>query len=447
MSKQRDILPEVVEYVSKANPGCGIILHGSVQHGYERSDSDVDLFAVINEGDHTWFDLDVQVGGVHVQVCYWPVVPLRKALEKEPYAFYSFAYGELLYDPAGVAKRYQHKARDYFSKYPDLIEVWKSQLEDVRKMRMSGRYENGHFRPGPDADPNHMWWDDFAEHLRQVVGSNRPSVEQIGGGAAEPPLLTSTFSNAQLNETLQLFLRIAKEILGGRLVSVILQGSVVFDDLAPGYGDLDFLAVVDGDLSEEVTSDLIAARRPLRTGRHGTLAQMLEGAFLPRKMLDPAVKGSALWWGTSGERVWKENRLGWMVLHVIRERGRVVWGEDVRLEIPAASRPDIIEELKEFPATARQHARGDNVHQVDWLLTSARLLLWLREGRLSSKSEAADWGYHNAHGRWRELLPRAKELRMNASAARAAEVKRWLAALSGPIQEAAGEVAGELSAC
>jgi hypothetical protein len=41
-----------------------------------------------------------------------------------------------------------------------------------------------------------------------------------------------------------------EQILENRLVSVILYGSILFDDLAPGYGDLDFLAVLKGNLTE-----------------------------------------------------------------------------------------------------------------------------------------------------------------------------------------------------
>ena len=52
---------------------------------------------------------------------------------------------------------------------------------------------------------------------------------------------------AELDRTLATFLGMLEDFFGDRLVSVVLYGSVVFDDLAPGYGDLDFLAVVDDD--------------------------------------------------------------------------------------------------------------------------------------------------------------------------------------------------------
>ena len=259
-------------------------------------------------------------------------------------------------------------------------------------------------------------------------------------------LLAHKFPHPQLNLTLELFLRIIKDFFREQLVSVILHGSIAFNDLAPGYGDLDFLAVVDDNLSDEICQQLVELRKPLRSGDYGILSKMLEGAFLPRRMLNPANTGKAFWWGTSGERPWESNQSGWFVLHVIRERGIVIWGEDIRHEIPIASHENLMKEVWMACKSIKQHAQGGNLHSVDWLLTTSRLLLWLKEGRLNSKSEAADWGFTHANGSWRELLPQAKQIRLNPSIADSAEVKRWLDALTGPIREACEEVECELVA-
>lgn len=250
-----------------------------------------------------------------------------------------------------------------------------------------------------------------------------------------------------LDRTLALFLKTVRGFLGERLVSVLLYGSVVYGDLAPGYGDLDFAAVVDGDLTEQACQRLVELRKPLRDGTHGILASMLEGAFLPRAMLDPSRPGKALWWGTSGERMWHRNELGWLALHAIREAGTVLWGDDVRHEIPVASRDALLDEVRVACQTMRQHGRGGSLHSIDWLLTAARLLFWLREGRLSSKSEAAEWGSLHAEGEWRKLLPRASHIRRDPASASSASARAWLDALNGPIQEARAELERALAQC
>jgi len=259
-------------------------------------------------------------------------------------------------------------------------------------------------------------------------------------------LLAHRFPDPQMNLTLELFLRMISDLLGHKLVSVVLHGSIAFDDLAPGYGDLDFLVVVDDDIPAAVCQQLIELRGPLRCGDYGIRAEMLEGAFLPRQMLNPANSGRAFWWGTSGERPWESNQLGWFVLRVIRRRGIVIWGEDVRHHIPAASHEDLINEARRACESIREHAQGGALHSVDWLLTLSRLLLWLREGRLSSKSEAADWGYLHARGSWRELLPRAKQIRLSPALADSPALGEWLDTLARPIMGACEELKRELVA-
>ncbi len=256
--------------------------------------------------------------------------------------------------------------------------------------------------------------------------------------------MRNSFDNIEVALILQKFVGILSSFFEKRLVSVVLYGSIVFDDLAPGYGDLDFLAVVEEDLSEAEQRGLVELRNRLRRENPGVLAQMVEGAFLPRRMLDPAQEGNGFWWGTSGDRPWEMNRLGWLVLHVIKERGKIIYGEDIRSDIPAAPREGMVKEVREFTENVRKRPLKFDLHAVDPLLTAARLLLWLKEGRLSSKTEAADWGYISLRGEWRKHLPKARDLRLNPKAADQPEYTQWLTTLAEPIFEACEEVETEL---
>jgi len=250
-----------------------------------------------------------------------------------------------------------------------------------------------------------------------------------------------------LDSTMALLKSELDVVFGKRLVSIILYGSAVFDDLAPGYGDLDFLAVIAGDLSSDDCHSLVDIRKNLRARSRGILAHMLEGAFLPRPMLDPAVQGGAFWWGTTGERPWNANQLGALALHVIRERGRVVYGADARVDIAPQGDAALMADVLGFCESARLHGEAGRLHSIDWLLTSARLLLWLKERRLSSKSEAADWALEHARGAWRMELPKAKHLRLNPSCCDEPDWRKWLISLAPSIQEAREEVENQLQAC
>jgi len=253
-------------------------------------------------------------------------------------------------------------------------------------------------------------------------------------------LLSWHFDDPGVNLVLELFLRIIRDELGESLVSVMLYGSILYGDLAPGYGDLDFLAVVDGDLDESQCGRLIRLRAPLRSGYCGVHCQMLEGAFLPVSMLDPTRTGSAVWWGTSGERLWERNELGHFVLHTVREHGLVIWGEDVRPRIPEVRRIDILNDLLSICRNIREHLKPTSLQYLDFLFTPARELLWLNEGELSSKCEAADWGYTNAKGEWRRHLPQAKLLRQHPLMANCRDVQEWIKGLGPAMHEAYDEL-------
>jgi predicted nucleotidyltransferase len=252
-------------------------------------------------------------------------------------------------------------------------------------------------------------------------------------------------TNLQLAQTLDSFVTTIGGYLGRRLVSIVLYGSVVFNDLAPGYGDLDFLVVIDGDLSLADCQRFGESRKPFKERYYGLLPSMMEGAFLPRKMLNPLQAGRAYWWGTRGERIWESNQLGWLTLKMIRECGSVVWGMDIRQEIPQATHEQICRQIDETCQSMEAYGKGGTLHSVDWLLTAARGLLLLREGRFASKTEAAAWACERAEGEWRQWLPRANQLRKNPALADSAEMKQWLAELSIPIAGACAELKQELA--
>ncbi|MGE5653155.1 MAG: aminoglycoside adenylyltransferase domain-containing protein [Bacillota bacterium] len=253
-------------------------------------------------------------------------------------------------------------------------------------------------------------------------------------------ILKHFFDNHELNLTLELFLRMLHEELGDHLLSVVLYGSILFDDLAPGYGDLDFLAVLDSDLSEEQLERLIELRRPLRQQNFGLYAKMLEGAYLPKAMLDPTRSGRGLWWGTSRERALQRNELGAFVLRLTKDMGITIWGNDLRAEIPAIRHDEMFTEAEKWCHTVEEHGVGGGLHSIDWLLSNARMIRWLQDGQFCSKSDAADWGAAQLHGDWRLLLPKAKRLRREPSLASSPEVKEWLIGLTDPIRESAREL-------
>ncbi|MCX6376992.1 MAG: DUF4111 domain-containing protein [Armatimonadetes bacterium] len=257
-------------------------------------------------------------------------------------------------------------------------------------------------------------------------------------------LLQHKFDDTEMNLALELFLRECVDCFGDQLVSVVLYGSLVYDDLSPGYSDLDFLAVVKDDIPEAMYSRVSDMRKPLRSGHYGVLATMIEGEFVPRKSLASPEIGQSYYWGTSSDKPRPGSSVRGLVAECIHQRGVTIWGESITSEIPRPTREEILQDLRDSMPGIREHGRGGGLHSVDFLLTIARFLIIIRENRLSSKSEAADWGRVNAKGAWREHLPMAKQVRLNPALADSPETKAWLESLTAPIQEACAELEQEL---
>ncbi|MGE5559204.1 MAG: aminoglycoside adenylyltransferase domain-containing protein [Bacillota bacterium] len=259
-------------------------------------------------------------------------------------------------------------------------------------------------------------------------------------------LLKCPFESPEINLTLELFLSKLESILKNQLTAVYLHGSAVFEDLAPGYGDFDFLAVVGEDLSHEVQEKLLDFRKVLRSSNLGIYARMLEGEFLSRRMLKKGVKGRGVYWGTREERRSEESSLDGFSMLVLITRGMLVYGTDIRNEISYVPLAELINSVRHHIKNIRENSRSTDggVHSVEWLLMASRMLLWVKEGKLSSKSEAASWAYENCTGGWKKLLPQAVKIRKNPSLASDSEAKEWLKSLGPPAQEACDELEKEL---
>jgi hypothetical protein len=258
-------------------------------------------------------------------------------------------------------------------------------------------------------------------------------------------LLRHKFDRPGIDPALEAFLRSIRDVFGDSLVSVIVYGSLVSGDLSPGYGDLDFLAVVKEDIPEAMYTVMSDLRRPFKSGTMAIVGTMIEGEFIPRKSLHSPETGQSYYWGTSSDKPRLGSSVRGLVARCVHELGVVIYGEDIRPEIPFPARDKVIQDVRDSVASIREHGKGGRLHSVDWLLMIARFLILVREDRLSSKTEAAEWGAVNANGAWRRYLPEAKRIRMDPWTAESADVKGWLASLTEPIQQACDELEQALS--
>lgn len=241
-------------------------------------------------------------------------------------------------------------------------------------------------------------------------------------------MLIPSFEDPTLNRTLSLFVNDLQDILHAKLLSIYLYGFALYNDLSPGYGDLDFLVLIGEELNHNEIELLIKLRAFYRSSSLKLYTDILEGAFLTVNILNGG-KGCGLWWGTKRESIWAENQLDLFTLYTIREHSVLLYGESQQDDIPSYSRQELMIFLKEYAMCMRKYGKGKGLHSVDWLLLASKFIAWWREGTVLSKSQAADWGLIHLSGSWKENLMRCKQLRKDPALLTQQDYSEWLSNL------------------
>jgi hypothetical protein len=170
MSKQRDIVPEVIQLVAECGVPVGMVLGGSVGEGAERADSDVDFFAIADASCQPVLHgfavvaekngckvLERKESAFPVHVACWTTGSLDEVLRNRPYTIYPLLRGRVVLDPGGIVERYRSRIRRYFAAHPSLEKAWVRQLQDLHRAKI-----------GQLGRPAFPQWSDFNLHIEQV---------------------------------------------------------------------------------------------------------------------------------------------------------------------------------------------------------------------------------------------------------------------------------------
>ena len=136
-----------------------------------------------------------------------------------------------------------------------------------------------------------------------------------------------------------------REILGPKLCSIVLYGSVTLGDFAPGWSDVDTCVVLSGPVSEEVAGRLAAlhdATRERFVERHENgwqSGQAVEGQCIPRELAtDPdATAPCYKSWGHERKRIDGNPITGFdrymLAYHGVRDQGGVASQPDATASV------------------------------------------------------------------------------------------------------------------
>ncbi len=224
--------------------------------------------------------------------------------------------------------------------------------------------------------------------------------------------------DAELNALLHDLVRNAQRILGGHFVGAYLQGSFAIGDWDED-SDVDFLVVMEGDLSEAEISALQVL--------HGQLydqpthwAKHLDGSYFPKEYLAKEdVAHHELWYldNTSRELIRSPHDNTLVLRWILRERGITLAGIDPHLlidPVPTVNlRREVLARMKWWADEVfRDPPELDNGwYQPYAVLSFCRMLKTLQSGAVVSKLAGARWAQTTLDERWRDLIEHAWQQR------------------------------------
>ncbi len=221
--------------------------------------------------------------------------------------------------------------------------------------------------------------------------------------------------HADVNALLDLLLSRIRAALGARLVGLYLYGSLAAGDFERASSDVDFLAAIDGTLTDDDLARLALMHADIAaTG--GPWGTRLEGAYMPLAALrrdDPANTRHPF---LSEDTPFGVHALGrdWVInRHVLRERGIVLYGPPPATLIDPISREQLLAAVRQLLRTEwSQHTDGpvwmrSRRYQAFVILTMCRALYVLARGDFVSKPVAAQWAEEALAPEWTPLIRRA----------------------------------------
>jgi len=233
---------------------------------------------------------------------------------------------------------------------------------------------------------------------------------------------------AALNAVLFDFVRRARELLAGSFVGAYLQGSFAIGGF-DRYSDVDFLVVLDGDVTDEQLP-LLQALHDNVYAQPSPWAQHLEGSYVPRQWLQRFPPPRRLFWYLdhgANHLTRSDHDDTLVVLWTLREKGVTLVGPRPTELVPPVPIDRLCDEICETMSTWRDYfvANPDNMnnrfYQPYVVLSYCRMLHSLTTGTVDSKPAASAWATEHLDAWWQDLIRHACDARPGDAAVKVRE--------------------------
>lgn len=201
-----------------------------------------------------------------------------------------------------------------------------------------------------------------------------------------------------MNQSIKIIVDRVNQILNGNELTIYLFGSVALDDFKLGWSDIDILILTEKIISTEEAEELVNLRQVLLIENPNNIYfKLFEGGILSIDAFLNNKKETAVYWGTSGQRITDSYSLDVFSMMELIDWGVLLCGNDIRKYIKYPDYDNIVKAVKNHYHTICQYAAetGGNLYSAGWMLDIARCLYTLSERKIISKTKAGYWAIEN----------------------------------------------------
>jgi len=184
-----------------------------------------------------------------------------------------------------------------------------------------------------------------------------------------------------------------QRILADAQPSIYLYGSITAEDFHPGWSDIDLLVLTQEVITEEQSAALLHLRQTLAARDPDTPHyRLFEGGMLDLGSFLTGEDTRVVYWGTTGERIKATHAFSAFDRASLMQNGQLLLGKDVRRHLEMPEYGEILAAIAGHLATIKTHGAGSrSISAYGWLLDIARCLYTMVNGRLTTKTAAAQW--------------------------------------------------------
>lgn len=253
--------------------------------------------------------------------------------------------------------------------------------------------------------------------------------------------------DGKMEKAIQTMAEAVQAILHEKMLAFYLFGSLVLHDFKPGWSDVDFLCLTDGEVTGKQAEDLLTLRQALALANGESLYRCFEGAFVSFEEFQAGVYSKVVYWGTSGQRITSSYSFDAFSLYELLHDGVLVSGKEIRSELKPPGLGKLREAVISHLESIRKHAltTDESLYSCGWLLDIARGLYTLRTGKVIAKTAAGKWALAQGLCPDPILLVRTLEIRNNPLRYKdEPETKKWLSSLGDVVQRFADVLEREI---